>query len=105
LKALLWQPAQSGLYPADFQTITSLFVVWQLTHLTPPACGLNAGERCLYAVKGTHAVVRWHASQDRVLTKWPEGLPFALAPLWQVAHVFGATPVCANVAGIHAVER
>jgi len=49
--------------------------------------------------------VRWHASQERELTKWPEGLPFAPAPLWQVAHVFGATPVCANVDGNQAVDR
>jgi hypothetical protein len=82
-----------------------LFVVWQLAHLPALACGLNAGDRCLYALGGTHAVVRWQASQERELTKWPEGLPFALAPLWQVAHVFGATLVWANVDGNQAVDR
>jgi hypothetical protein len=80
-------------------------VVWQLRHLTPAACGLNAGDRCLYAGMGLHAVVRWQASQERELAKWLEGLPFAVDPLWQVAQVFGATLVCVNVDGSQAVVR
>lgn len=44
--------------PGGFATDTSLFVAWQVTQTTSPACGLNAGDRCLYAVSGTHVVVR-----------------------------------------------
>ena len=50
-------------------------------------------------------MVRWQESHDAVVGRWPDGLPFALEPLWHVAHVPGATPVCENVAGIHAVVR
>ena len=32
-------------------------------------------------------------------------MPLALVPLWQVAQVPAATPVCENVAGIHPVVR
>jgi hypothetical protein len=32
-------------------------------------------------------------------------LPLAVVPLWQVWQVPGATPVCENVAGFHAVVR
>jgi hypothetical protein len=71
----------------------------------PAACGLNAGDKCLYAGVGVHAVVRWQASHERELPKCLEGWPFALDPLWQVAHVFGATPVCVNVDGNQAVGR
>jgi hypothetical protein len=56
-------------------------------------------------VVGVQPVVRWHVSQDLLVTKCVVGLPFALVPLWQVAHVPGATPVCVNEAGIHAVVR
>jgi len=69
LNLLAWQPAQSGLYAGNFQAMTSLFVVWQLAHLTPPLWGLNVGDMCRYAVGGTHAVVRWHASHDCTLAK------------------------------------
>jgi hypothetical protein len=34
---------------------------------------------------------------------WLLGLPVAVAPLWQVEQVPGATPVCVKVAGVQAV--
>ena len=53
----------------------------------------------------SQVVVRWHASQLCVFGTWPDGLPFAVVPLWQVAHVPGATPVWLNVAGVQAGVR
>jgi hypothetical protein len=44
-------------------------------------------------------------SHDAVVGRCVAGLPFAVEPLWQVAHVPGATPLWLNVAGIHAVVR
>ena len=42
-------------------------------------------------VAGTHAVVRWQASQEPVVAMCVAGLPLAELPLWQVAQVPGAT--------------
>ncbi|MFO1282173.1 MAG: hypothetical protein U1F51_06820 [Burkholderiales bacterium] len=44
-------------------------------------------------------------SQAAVVGTWLVGLPRAVDPLWQVAQLPGATPVCENVAGVHAVVR
>ena len=46
-----------------------------------------------FIVAGVQPVVRWHVSHEAVVTTWLEGLPLAVVPLWQVAHVPGATPV------------
>jgi hypothetical protein len=54
-------------------------------------------------VAGVQAVVLWHVSQEAVVGIWPLGLPIAMVPLWQVAQVPGATPVCVKVAGVQAV--
>ena len=56
-------------------------------------------------VAGSHAVVRWQASQDCVVGKWFDGLPAAVVPLWHVAHEPAVTPLWLNVAGSHAVVR
>jgi hypothetical protein len=45
---------------------------------------------------GTHAVVRWQASQDCVVATWFAVLARAIAPLWQLAQVPGATPRCSK---------
>jgi hypothetical protein len=50
-------------------------------------------------------VVRWQESQERMVTKWLAGFPVAFVPLWQVAQLPGATPVCAKFAGAQAVVR
>jgi hypothetical protein len=48
-------------------------------------------------VTGTQAVVRWQASQDSVVGKWPPGSALARPPvLWQVVQLPGATPTCEN---------
>lgn len=73
--------------------------------MTPPLWRTNAGETCVYEVTGTQLVVRWHESQDLVVTKWLAGLPLAPEPLWQVTQEFGAMPVCVKFAGTHAVVR
>ena len=44
-------------------------------------------------------------SHEAVVGRCVAGLPLAVDPLWQVAHVPGATPVWLNVAGFHAVVR
>jgi len=85
--------------------MTSLFVLWQVTHETPLLWRMNAGDRWEYDVTGVQLVVRWQESQDRVVTKWLPCLPFALAPLWQDTHDFGAIPVCVKFAGVHEVVR
>jgi len=56
-------------------------------------------------VVGVHAVVRWQVSQDAVVEMWLEFLPFAMVPLWQVAHAPGATPLWLKVAGIQPLVR
>jgi hypothetical protein len=45
----------------------------------------------------------WQASHARVVTKWPDGLPVAVEPLWQVAQLPGVTELWLKVAGNHAV--
>jgi hypothetical protein len=79
--------------------------LWQLKQVTLELCGLYDGEVCVYGLTGSHAVVVWHASHERVVTKWPVGLPLALVPLWQEAQVPATTPVWLNVAGSQAVVR
>ncbi|MFH1819749.1 MAG: hypothetical protein ABIK08_08855 [Pseudomonadota bacterium] len=49
------------------------------------------------------AVVLWHESHEAVVGIWVAGLPVAVVPLWQVAHVPGATPVWLKVAGAQAL--
>ena len=56
-------------------------------------------------VAGFQAVVRWHWSQAAVVGMWPEFLPVADEPLWQVAQLPGVTPVWLKVAGFQAVVR
>ena len=54
-------------------------------------------------VAGVQALVLWQVSQEAVVGTWPEGLPLAVLPLWQVEQVPVATPVWLNVAGVHAL--
>jgi len=54
-------------------------------------------------VAGVHALVLWQVSQEAVVGTWPEGLPLAVLPLWQVEQVPAATELWLNVAGVHAV--
>lgn len=58
---------------------------------------------CVKVVAGFHAVVRWQASQARVVMKCVAVLPEAKDPLWHVAHDPATTPVWPNGAGFHAV--
>jgi hypothetical protein len=37
------------------------------------------------------------------VTKWPDGLPVAVEPLWQLEHVPAATPLWLKLAGVQAV--
>ena len=59
----------------------------------------------MYGLTGSQAVLAWHASHERVVTKWLVGLPIALVPLWQEAQVPATTPVWLKVAGSQAVVR
>ena len=70
-------------------------VPWQLAQVpaTTPAW---------LKVAGSHAVVRWQASQDALVVTWVEGLT-VLA--WQVRQLPAATPVWLKVAGSQAVVR
>ena len=43
-------------------------------------------------VAGVQPVVRWQLSQLWVVGTWPEGLPAAELPLWQLEQVPGVTP-------------
>jgi len=54
---------------------------------------------------GVHAVVRWQVSHEAEVGVCPEFLPLALAPLWQVLQVPGATLLWLKVAGDHALVR
>jgi hypothetical protein len=45
---------------------------------------------------GTHAVVRWHESQDISVARCRAERPGAAVPLWQDAHVPGITPTCSE---------
>ena len=49
--------------------------------------------------------MRWHASHACVVGTCELGLPVAVEPLWQVAHVPGAIPAWVKVAGFQAVVR
>ena len=47
--------------------------------------------------------MRWQLSHAAVVGIWFAGLPRAVAPLWQVAHEPGTTPVWLNVAPVKLV--
>ena len=44
-------------------------------------------------VAGVQVVVRWHVSHDAFVVMCFEGLPLAVVPSWQFAHVPAAIPV------------
>ncbi|MDD5363720.1 MAG: hypothetical protein PHR30_00155 [Gallionellaceae bacterium] len=44
-------------------------------------------------------------SHDWLVLMWPDDLPRAAEPLWQVAQVPAATPAWFIVAGVHALVR
>ncbi|MEO8156557.1 MAG: hypothetical protein ABI648_02090 [Betaproteobacteria bacterium] len=52
---------------------------------------------------GVQAVVRWQASQEAVVEMWPDGLPLAVVPLWQVPQAPGTTPVWSMTAPVKVV--
>src|SRR4029077_17418533 len=63
---------------------------WQLAQCPGPT------PVCAY-VAGFQAVVRWHASQNSVVARWPPGVAVALPPArWQLAQLPGRTPACEN---------
>jgi len=56
-------------------------------------------------VAGSQALVRWQLSHEAVVRICPLGLPRAVEPLWQVAHLPTVSGPWMNVAGVHAVVR
>jgi hypothetical protein len=54
-------------------------------------------------VAGVQALVLWQLSHACAVGTCVVGLPVAVVPLWQVAQVPGATPVCVKVAGVQAL--
>jgi len=90
------------MWPADFTSIFANVPPWQLEHVpgAMPAWPNVAG------TGSQVVVVLWHESHATVVGMCPlAGLPVAWVPLWQVAHVPGATPAWLNVAGFQAVVR
>jgi len=66
--------------PRSCRGIISPSVTWQLTQVVLSGCGLYIGDTCEYRA-GTHPIVRWHASHERAVMKWPDDFPVAEAPL------------------------
>jgi hypothetical protein len=61
---------------------------WQLAQWLGPT------PACVYAT-GIQAVVRWHASHDSAVGRWPPGIALAPPPaLWHVRQLPGGTPKC-----------